>query len=457
MPSPASCVAVEKATTGTLAVSRDRLHRLDFGGEQRPEDEPRAFAERGARRRRGAVGGALGVARQQLELARRRRRRAPSAPHRAWRCRARAFCPDSGNSSATRILAPARRSAFPARQRRLASPAAVSGPGWIGGLAACGGSAALSLWFAAGKRASASAERTSHAATAARRGKRSAGETEAEQAQPPSRSKSDGGEPNRRTRGGKSQTPGARVCYSSPRRSAICRRHHAARARRAARAPTSSPARTRASPPSCWRATASPTPLLAYHDHNAERMRPLLLERAAQRRASSRWSPTPARRWSPIPASSWCARRSPRHLPVTTLPGPRRRWRRWCCRACRRDRFLFAGFLPPQPAARRRRARASSARCRRRSIFFEGAVAACRRARRHGGDARRPAGRGGARADQALRGGAPRHAARLAAHYRAAGPPRGEIVVSSAPPPAEAPARRRGRRSMRSCDAALAG
>jgi len=66
------------------------------------------------------------------------------------------------------------------------------------------------------------------------------------------------------------------------------------------------------------------TKRLAYHDHNADRVRPLLIERLA-RAPPSRSSPTPARRSSPTPATSWCARRSRAASPSRPCPARRRR------------------------------------------------------------------------------------------------------------------------------------
>lgn len=47
------------------------------------------------------------------------------------------------------------------------------------------------------------------------------------------------------------------------------------------------------------------TPFVSYHEHNAAKMRPILIGRMKRARPS-RWSPTPARRWSPTQATSWC-------------------------------------------------------------------------------------------------------------------------------------------------------
>ena len=51
------------------------------------------------------------------------------------------------------------------------------------------------------------------------------------------------------------------------------------------------------------------TPLVAYHEHNAEEMRPRCW-RACGAAKRWRWCRTPARRWSPTPATSWWRPRS---------------------------------------------------------------------------------------------------------------------------------------------------
>ena len=147
---------------------------------------------------------------------------------------------------------------------------------------------------------------------------------------------------------------------------------------------------------------------LPYHEHNAERMRPLF-DRAAQGRRGRR-------------AGLRC--RHAADLRSRLQAGARRTWPK-ACRSPRcpgasaalaalvlsglpSDRFLFAGFLPPKEAAR---APARSSELARRARDFgvvRDRAAACRRARRHGGGARRPPSGGRARADQALRGSAAR-------------------------------------------------
>ncbi len=151
-------------------------------------------------------------------------------------------------------------------------------------------------------------------------------------------------------------------------------------------------------------------PLLAYHDHNAERLRPLLLERLRRGEVVALVSDA----GTPLvsdPGFKLVRAAVGAGLPVTTLPGPSAALAALVLSGLPSDRFLFAGFLPPRAAARRR-ALAELETVRATLIFFESAQAACRRARRHGGGAGAAAGGGGARADQALRGGSPRQSRR---------------------------------------------
>ena len=94
-------------------------------------------------------------------------------------------------------------------------------------------------------------------------------------------------------------------------------------------------------------------------------------------------------------------------LPVTAAPGPSAALTALILSGLPPDAFLFAGFLPPRSAARRR-ALAPVGEARGDIDVFRRAIAARRLAFRHGRDPRRPQGRGGARADQAARGGPPR-------------------------------------------------
>lgn len=177
-------------------------------------------------------------------------------------------------------------------------------------------------------------------------------------------------------------------------------------------------------------------PLVAYHEHNAERVRPQILERL--RRGESLALISDA--GQPLvsdPGFKLVRAALAEGLPVTALPGPSAALTALVLSGLPTDRFFFAGFLPPRTAARRR-ALAGLAAIPGSLIFFEGAQ-------------RLPA----SLADMAaVLGPRPAAVAReltklfeevrragldeLAAHYAAAGPPLGEVTVVVAPP--EAPA-----------------
>ena len=177
-------------------------------------------------------------------------------------------------------------------------------------------------------------------------------------------------------------------------------------------------------------------PLLAYHEHNAERMRPLVLERL--RRGESLALISDA--GQPLvsdPGFKLVRAVLAEGLPLTALPGPSAALTALVLSGLPTDRFFFAGFLPPKTAQRRREL-GELAAIPGSLIFFEGA-------------SRLPA----ALADMAAVLG-PRPAAvtreltklfeevrrapldELAAHYAAAGPPLGEITIVVGPPEAGA-------------------
>ncbi|HUH85014.1 MAG TPA: 16S rRNA (cytidine(1402)-2'-O)-methyltransferase [Stellaceae bacterium] len=94
-------------------------------------------------------------------------------------------------------------------------------------------------------------------------------------------------------------------------------------------------------------------PLLAYHDHNAERMRPLLLERLrrGERVALVSDAGTPL---VSDPGFKLVQAAIAEDLPVTALPGPAAPLAALLLSGLPADRFFFAGFLPAKSAARRR-------------------------------------------------------------------------------------------------------
>jgi 16S rRNA (cytidine1402-2'-O)-methyltransferase len=91
-------------------------------------------------------------------------------------------------------------------------------------------------------------------------------------------------------------------------------------------------------------------PMLPYHDHNAERVRPELLERmrgAAVALVSDAGTPL-------ISDPGYKLVRDARSagIPVTTIPGPSAVVAALTLAGLPTDRFLFLGFLPPKAGAR---------------------------------------------------------------------------------------------------------
>jgi 16S rRNA (cytidine1402-2'-O)-methyltransferase len=111
------------------------------------------------------------------------------------------------------------------------------------------------------------------------------------------------------------------------------------------------------------------TPLAAYHDHNAEAMRPAILaalcrgERVAL--VSDAGTPLVS-----DPGYKLVRAAIAQHLPVTAVPGPSAALAALILSGLPSDAFLFAGFLPPRQAARRR-ALQRCAPIEARLIFFE--------------------------------------------------------------------------------------
>ena len=179
-------------------------------------------------------------------------------------------------------------------------------------------------------------------------------------------------------------------------------------------------------------------PLLAYHDHNAERMRPLLLERLRQGDAVALVSDA----GTPLvsdPGFKLVRAAIAEGLPVTTLPGPSAALAALVLSGLPSDRFLFAGFPPPKPTARRR-ALTELGAVPATLVFFEGAsrlAGALSDMAETLGDRPAAVAREITKLYEEVRRGSLRE---LATHYAAAGPPRGEVVVVVGPPPAEATA-----------------
>lgn len=93
-------------------------------------------------------------------------------------------------------------------------------------------------------------------------------------------------------------------------------------------------------------------PLLPYHDHNGARMRPRLLAHLQEGRrvayVSDAGTPLVA-----DPGYQLARAAIDAEIPVTAAPGPSAVLAALTVSGLPSDRFLFAGFPPPQPAARR--------------------------------------------------------------------------------------------------------
>jgi 16S rRNA (cytidine1402-2'-O)-methyltransferase len=178
------------------------------------------------------------------------------------------------------------------------------------------------------------------------------------------------------------------------------------------------------------------TPLVAYHEHNAPRMRPLLLARLARGETIALVSDA----GTPLvsdPGYKLVRAAIDAGLPVGAVPGASAAMAALVISGLPPDRFLFVGFLPPRPAARRGELR-ELAGVRATLIVFESAgrlaetladMAALLRVR----DA--AVARELTKLHEEVRRGA---LADLQAHYAAAAPPKGEIVIVVGPPPAPA-------------------
>ncbi|HEX3862881.1 MAG TPA: 16S rRNA (cytidine(1402)-2'-O)-methyltransferase [Stellaceae bacterium] len=172
-------------------------------------------------------------------------------------------------------------------------------------------------------------------------------------------------------------------------------------------------------------------PLDAYHDHNADRVRPAILEalRRGDRLALVSDAGTPL---VSDPGYKLVRDALAEGLPVTTAPGPSAILTALLLSGLPPDRFLFAGFLPPRSAARRR-ALADWTSLNATLVFFEGPsrlAAALEDIAETFGDRDAAVARELTKLHEEVRRG---RLADLAAHYRVAGPPRGEVVIVVGP------------------------
>lgn len=179
-------------------------------------------------------------------------------------------------------------------------------------------------------------------------------------------------------------------------------------------------------------------PLVAYHEHNAERMRPVLLDRLRAGDAIALVSDAGMPLISD-PGYKLVREAAAAGLPVTALPGASAVLTALILSGLPSDRFLFAGFLPPKETARR----ATLTELKNvpaTLIWFETGprlADSLRDAAEILGDRPAAVARELTKLHEEVRR---ETLPALAAHYADAGAPKGEIVVVAAPPsPAAAP------------------
>lgn len=180
------------------------------------------------------------------------------------------------------------------------------------------------------------------------------------------------------------------------------------------------------------------TPLVSYHEHNAERMRPVLIGRmqAGEVVALVSDAGTPLVSDPGYKLVRACVEAG---VAVTALPGPSAALAALVLSGLPSDRFLFAGFLPNKSAARRT-ALGELVAVPATLVFYESPQRLAE-SLADMADVLGPREAAMAREltklyEEVRRGPLPD----LAAHYRDAGPPKGEVVIVVAPPGREAEA-----------------
>jgi 16S rRNA (cytidine1402-2'-O)-methyltransferase len=176
-------------------------------------------------------------------------------------------------------------------------------------------------------------------------------------------------------------------------------------------------------------------PLLPYHDHNAEAMRPMILARiaAGERVALVSDAGTPL---ISDPGYKLVRAVVEAGLAVTMLPGPSAPIMALGLSGLPSDRFLFGGFLAPKSKARRA-AIAEAARAPVTLVFFETAprlVESLRDLLAVLGDRPAAVARELTKLFEEVRRDT---LSALIAHYETAGAPKGEIVIVVGPPEEE--------------------
>jgi len=173
-------------------------------------------------------------------------------------------------------------------------------------------------------------------------------------------------------------------------------------------------------------------PLDPYHDHNADRVRPAIIE-ALRRGATLALVADAGTPLVADPGFKLVRAALAEDLPVTAAPGPSAALTALTLSGLPPDPFLFAGFLPPRSAARRRTL-ANWPALAATLIFFEGPsrlAAALADMALVLGDRSAAVARELTKRHEEIRRG---RLGALAEHYRGAGAPRGEVVIVVGPP-----------------------
>lgn len=177
------------------------------------------------------------------------------------------------------------------------------------------------------------------------------------------------------------------------------------------------------------------TPLIAYHEHNAARMRPAILARLKSGESVALVSDA----GTPLvsdPGYKLVRAAIAEGLPITTVPGPSAVLAALVLSGMPSDRFLFAGFLPPKSAARQRELGDLTA-IGATLIFFESAnrlAAALADMAKVWGERDAAVAREMTKMfEEVRRGSLPE----LADHYATHGAPKGEVVIVVSPPAAQ--------------------
>jgi 16S rRNA (cytidine1402-2'-O)-methyltransferase len=179
------------------------------------------------------------------------------------------------------------------------------------------------------------------------------------------------------------------------------------------------------------------TPLEAYHDHNADQVRPVVLTalRAGERVALVSDAGTPL---VSDPGYKLVRAAIAKELAVTALPGPSAALTALILSGLPPDAFLFAGFLPPKQIARRR-ALARWAAVEATLVFYESSPRLAESLADMAvvfGNRAAAVARELTKLHEEVRRG---RLAVLAEHYQSQGPPRGEAAVVVGPPEPSAP------------------